>query len=123
MQRMLNLLKYELYFKYNICKKSNNILLLNQCIYGRPGGLPLTTRVICPVVHHNTTPTFYEEIKIRLPITLDSSHHILFTFMHISCEISKKKDCNSDSCVGYAWVPLLNKGRLNLDTQVGEVKS
>ncbi|XP_026481569.1 dedicator of cytokinesis protein 9-like [Ctenocephalides felis] len=88
-----------------------------KCIYGRPGGLPLTTRVICPVVHHNTTPTFYEEVKIRLPITLDSSHHILFTFMHISCEISKKKDCNSDSCVGYAWIPLISKGKLNLDTQ------
>lgn len=61
---------------------------------------------------------WYEEVKIRLPTNLQSSHHLLFTFYHISCDITKKRENGIENCVGYAWLPLLQKGKLNVDTQV-----
>ncbi|XP_018332779.1 dedicator of cytokinesis protein 9 [Agrilus planipennis] len=88
-----------------------------QCIYGRPGQKPLVAQVSCAVLHHNTVPMWYEEIKVKLPINLNPSHHLLFTFYHISCDISKKRDNGVENCIGYAWLPLLQKGKLNLDTQ------
>lgn len=72
----------------------------------------------CAVLHHNTMPTWYEEIKIRLPINLHQSHHLLCTFYHISCDINKKKENGIENCVGYAWIPLLQKGRLCVDAQI-----
>ncbi|GJQ82839.1 hypothetical protein Trydic_g13541 [Trypoxylus dichotomus] len=88
-----------------------------QCIYGRPGQNVLVSQVSCAVLHHNTFPTWYEEIKIRLPIHLHQNHHLLFTFYHISCEIAKKRENGVENCVGYAWIPLLCKGKLNVDRQ------
>lgn len=89
----------------------------SKCIYGRPGQELLITQISCPVLHHNTTPTFYEEIKLRLPLNITAQHHILFTFYHISCNITKKKDYSiaPETSVGYAWLPLLNKGKLNIE--------
>lgn len=89
-----------------------------QCIYGRPGQKTLVTQASCAVLHHNTIPMWYEEIKIRLPINLQSYHHLLFTFYHISCDITKKRDNGVESCVGYAWVPLLQKGKLCVELQL-----
>jgi hypothetical protein len=84
---------------------------LLQCLYGRPGGPVFVHQISCTVLHHSTNPTWYEEIKLRLPIHLHSRHHLLFTFYHISCEPSKKKESGIETCVGYAWLPLLQKGR------------
>ncbi|KAK9718639.1 PH domain [Popillia japonica] len=89
-----------------------------QCIYGRPGQTMLVSQVSCAVLHHNTVPTWYEEVKIRLPIHLHHGHHLLFTFYHISCDTTKKRENGVESCVGYAWIPLLCKGKLNVDRQV-----
>lgn len=89
-----------------------------RCIYGRPNSRVLVKQTICAVLHHNTTPCWYDEIKIRLPIQLSSNHHLLFTFFHVSCELSKKRENGIESCVGYAWIPLLQKGKLNIETQV-----
>jgi hypothetical protein len=50
-------------------------------------------------------------VKLRLPIHLHNKHHLLFKFYHISCEPSKKKESGIETCVGYAWLPLLHKGR------------
>ncbi|XP_008205538.1 dedicator of cytokinesis protein 9 isoform X2 [Nasonia vitripennis] len=83
-----------------------------RCIYGRPGTALLISRISCPVLHHSTTPSWYEEIKIRLPLKLHYKHHLLFTFYHISCDINKKKENGIENCLGYAWLPLLTKGRL-----------
>lgn len=73
----------------------------------------------CPVLHHTTTPTWYEEIKLRLPLNIHSQHHILFSFVHVSCDLSKKRDANAtyETPVGYAWLPLLSKGKINIDEQ------
>ncbi|XP_050306735.1 dedicator of cytokinesis protein 9 isoform X2 [Anthonomus grandis grandis] len=87
------------------------------CIYGRPGQGPLVSSMTCAVLHHNTMPSWYEEVKIRLPTNILYSHHLLFTFYHISCDITKKRDNGVDTCVGYAWLPLLHKGKINVETQ------
>ena len=66
------------------------------------------------VLHHDVTPEFYDEIKIRLPANLHHKHHLFFTFFHVSCEGQKKtlSSKRADSVVGYAWLPLLGRGRL-----------
>ncbi|XP_058447960.1 dedicator of cytokinesis protein 9 isoform X2 [Malaya genurostris] len=91
-----------------------------ECIYGRPGQPILVSQMSCPVLHHNTSPTWNEEIKLRLPLRITTQHHILFSFFHVSCSIAKKKDLVSASTevpVGYAWLPLLTKGKMNIEEQ------
>jgi dedicator of cytokinesis protein 9/10/11 len=92
---------------------------LFKCIYRRPGDNSphlYVSRHSCPVLHHNTSPTWYEEIKILLPAHITPQHHLLFSFHHISCDIKKKEPANSlESSVGFAWLPLLYKGKLNID--------
>lgn len=91
------------------------------CIYGRPPDhhTHFVERLATPVLHHSTTPTWYEEIKLRLPLTLTAQHHLLFSFVHVSCDLSKKRDPGAvmDSAVGFAWMPLLHKGRINVSEQ------
>lgn len=80
----------------------------------------LVSQMSCPVLHHNTSPTWYEEIKLRLPLRITAQHHLLFSFFHVSCNIAKKKDLVStvaETPVGYAWLPLLTKGKLNIEEQ------
>lgn len=54
---------------------------------------------------------------MKLPIHLTSQHHLLFSFYHVSCDLTKKREnANSfETPVGYAWLPLLNKGRMNTE--------
>lgn len=80
-----------------------------QNIYSRFG--PLTHSACCAVLHHSPCPSWYDEIKIRLPHRLSPSHHLLFIFKHISIEGAKKKEGGAESNVGYAWLPLISKGR------------
>ncbi|KAJ8337720.1 hypothetical protein SKAU_G00366860 [Synaphobranchus kaupii] len=82
-----------------------------KCIYGKPGEPLFTTGACAAVLHHNQSPEFYDEIKIELPVHVHEKHHVLFTFHHISCEFSTKKR-ESESLVGYSWVPLLKDGRI-----------
>lgn len=93
-----------------------------QCIYRRPGDRSphlYISRHSCPVLHHNTTPSWYEEIKIILPTNITTQHHLLFSFHHISCDIKKKEPANLlETSVGYAWLPLLYKGKLNIDETI-----
>lgn len=90
------------------------------CIYGRPGNSTFLSEISCPVLHHNTMPTWHEEIKINLPLIIGPQHHILFSFVHVSCDLSKKRDasCSFESPVGYSWLPLLAKGKINIEEQV-----
>ncbi|XP_067624519.1 dedicator of cytokinesis protein 9 isoform X2 [Eurosta solidaginis] len=91
-----------------------------KCIYGRPGQDFLVSQIACPVLHHVTTPTWYEEVKMRLPLGLFPEHHLLFSFYHVSCNLGKKRDAHAafETPIGYAWLPLLQKGRINLEEQV-----
>ncbi|KAJ2944618.1 hypothetical protein O0L34_g3971 [Tuta absoluta] len=79
-----------------------------MAVYGRTG---MTTQHRCSVLHHNASPTWCDEAKLRLPATITSQHHLLFTFHHISCDIAKKNDTNVETCIGYAWVPLLKNDK------------
>ncbi|XP_045470639.1 dedicator of cytokinesis protein 9 isoform X1 [Harmonia axyridis] len=88
-----------------------------KCIYGRPGQSLLVSSASCSVIHHNTTPFWYEEVKIRLPIKVLPSHHLLFTFYHVSCDITKKRENGIEHCIGYAWIHILHKGKINVDLQ------
>ncbi|XP_017153325.1 dedicator of cytokinesis protein 11 isoform X3 [Drosophila miranda] len=91
-----------------------------KCIYGRPGHDLLVSQIACPVLHHNVTPTWYEEIKLRLPLGLFPEHHLLFSFYHVSCNLSKKRsDAQAafETPIGYAWLPLLQKNRICLEEQ------
>uniref|UniRef100_A0A182T2D9 C2 DOCK-type domain-containing protein n=1 Tax=Anopheles maculatus TaxID=74869 RepID=A0A182T2D9_9DIPT len=91
-----------------------------ECIYGRPGQDQLVSQMSCPVLHHNTSPTWYEEIKLRLPLNITAQHHLLFSFFHVSCNIAKKKDLattSTEAPVGFAWLPLLSKGKINVEEQ------
>ncbi|MEE6496621.1 hypothetical protein FKM82_002437 [Ascaphus truei] len=87
-----------------------------KCIYGKPGAALFTTRTYAVVLHHNQSPEFYDEIKIELPLHLHQKHHLLFTFYHVGCDINSKgtskKHENSETPVGYSWVPLLKDGRI-----------
>lgn len=91
-----------------------------QCIYGRARQTILLDRISCPVLHHNTNPTWYEEIKIRLPLNISTQHHILFSFIHVSCDLSKRRDTSMtfETPVGYSWMPLLSKGKINVEEQL-----
>uniref|UniRef100_A0A8C8BWE3 Dedicator of cytokinesis 11 n=1 Tax=Oncorhynchus tshawytscha TaxID=74940 RepID=A0A8C8BWE3_ONCTS len=102
-----------------------------KCIYGKPGETLFTSTSCAAVLHHNQNPEFYDEVKIELPVHVHEKHHILFTFYHISCEISTKTSTKKreSMCVstiylhylrrpslsvtvGYSWAPLLKDGRI-----------
>ncbi|XP_048588509.1 dedicator of cytokinesis protein 9 isoform X4 [Nematostella vectensis] len=95
-----------------------------KCIYSSDGTPTFTTRVTAPVVHHCTNPTFYHEVKIKLPTQITEKHHVFFTFQHIACEQSKNtggsgsvrgKPSPVETPVGYAWMPILHEGRIRQD--------
>ncbi|XP_063043622.1 dedicator of cytokinesis protein 11 isoform X2 [Engraulis encrasicolus] len=83
-----------------------------KCIYGKPGEPIFTANACAAVLHHNQCPEFYEEFKIELPVHIHEKHHLLFTFYHISCEVSSKKKEGVETLVGYSWCPLFREGRL-----------
>ncbi|XP_015124186.1 dedicator of cytokinesis protein 11 isoform X2 [Diachasma alloeum] len=89
-----------------------------KCIYDKSNSIILSNRGSCPVLHHSVTPSWYEEIKIKLPNKLHAKHHLLFSFYHISCDMNKKKENCVENCVGYSWINLLNKGKLVVDMEI-----
>lgn len=53
-------------------------------------------------------------------MNIHSQHHLLFSFVHVSCDLTKKREANAayENPVGYAWLPLLSKGKINVDEQI-----
>ncbi|CAG9532753.1 unnamed protein product [Cercopithifilaria johnstoni] len=84
-------------------------------VFGKSSGPNITFSADTAVSYHNKTPSFYDEIKINLPVYLNDGHHILFTFFHITCKPNKIGD-EVKIPIGYSWIPLLKDGRL----QTGE---
>ncbi|KAL3867584.1 hypothetical protein ACJMK2_040468 [Sinanodonta woodiana] len=85
-------------------------------IFGKSSCPEFSRESYTPVTYHNKTPELYDEIKIKLPAHLTESHHLLFTFYHISCQ-NKKGDSNPtemQTLVGYTWLPLIRDGRLHV---------
>mgnify|MGYP001798475951 CR=1 FL=1 len=57
---------------------------------------------------HYRNPDFYDEVKVNLPARLEPSHHILFTFYHISCQLQKKEaNQQTETLLGYSVSDLL----------------
>ncbi|CAJ0943627.1 unnamed protein product, partial [Mesorhabditis belari] len=85
---------------------------------------PFLSQGHCCVQHHQQYPTFCEEIKMRLPLSLESCDHLLFSFSHISVAgvtNAKSPSESLESPVGYAWLPLLTKkDRLTLESEEQE---
>uniref|UniRef100_A0A3P8WZM9 Dedicator of cytokinesis 6 n=1 Tax=Cynoglossus semilaevis TaxID=244447 RepID=A0A3P8WZM9_CYNSE len=79
-------------------------------IFGKSSCAEFMTEAYTPVIYHNKSPEFYEEIKMKIPANLTDNHHLLFTFYHISCQ--PKQNTPLESPVGYTWIPLMQHGRL-----------
>eukprot|EP00004_Rigifila_ramosa_P013706 TRINITY_DN3060_c0_g1_i1.p1 TRINITY_DN3060_c0_g1~~TRINITY_DN3060_c0_g1_i1.p1 ORF type:complete len:1870 (+),score=510.82 TRINITY_DN3060_c0_g1_i1:771-5612(+) len=76
-------------------------------------GVSLTHSVTSSVFYHSKTPSYPDEFKILLPVSLNPAHHILFTFFHVSCKYdSRDKEKDAEVPLGYAWLPLADQGCL-----------
>ncbi|XP_071954468.1 dedicator of cytokinesis protein 7-like [Antedon mediterranea] len=82
-----------------------------QCIFGKSSSPEFVHEMYSSVTYHNKTPDFYEEIKIRLPPSLEDSNHLLFTFYHISCQ-KKQDNTQIETPIGYTWLPIYRNQRL-----------
>lgn len=54
-------------------------------IFGKSSSPRFVCEAYTTVSYHQRCPSFYDEIKIKLPADLDDRHHLLFTFYHVSC--------------------------------------
>ncbi|XP_056020103.1 dedicator of cytokinesis protein 7-like isoform X2 [Ostrea edulis] len=86
-----------------------------KAIFGKSNCPELSREAYTSVTYHNKSPDFYEEIKIKLPAKLTDSHHLLFTFYHISCQTKKNESGPVEVPVGYTWLPLCREGKLMID--------
>jgi hypothetical protein len=85
-------------------------------IYNKNHIEEFTDKIYTSVQYHNKTPQFYDEIKVKLPARLTPRHNLLFTFYHVPCQVGKN---NEEFVVGYAFYPILVKGRiLEKDIQI-----
>ncbi|XP_050685080.1 dedicator of cytokinesis protein 7 isoform X2 [Leptidea sinapis] len=84
-------------------------------IFGRSSCPEFTTEAYTTVLYHNKNPSLYDEIKIKLPADLGDQHHLLFTFVHVSCQrkpVAPDHEKNVETPVGYSWLPLCRNGKL-----------
>uniref|UniRef100_A0A8C9XPH0 Dedicator of cytokinesis 6 n=1 Tax=Sander lucioperca TaxID=283035 RepID=A0A8C9XPH0_SANLU len=79
-------------------------------IFGKSSCPEFMQDAYTPIIYHNKSPEFYEEIKMKIPANLTDNHHLLFTFYHISCQ--PKQNTPLEAPVGYTWIPLMQHGRL-----------
>uniref|UniRef100_A0A672GK90 Dedicator of cytokinesis 6 n=1 Tax=Salarias fasciatus TaxID=181472 RepID=A0A672GK90_SALFA len=79
-------------------------------IFGKSSCAEFMKDAYTPVIYHNKSPEFYEEVKMKIPANLTDNHHLLFTFYHISCQ--PKQNTPLETPVGYTWIPLMQHGRL-----------
>eukprot|EP00051_Salpingoeca_urceolata_P015144 m.194842 g.194842 ORF g.194842 m.194842 type:complete len:2019 (+) comp18304_c1_seq1:82-6138(+) len=85
------------------------------CIYSHASRPRMVKQATTAVAYHHKTPDFYEEVKVLLPENLDESHHLLFSFFHVSC---KEGPPVPAKLFGYAWFPLIKADKI----QTGEVE-
>lgn len=60
------------------------IVIIPQCIYGRPGGPLLTKNAFAAVLHHQHNPEFYDEVRHTAPNVLKQSNSVSATHMYKS---------------------------------------
>eukprot|EP01113_Clastostelium_recurvatum_P012359 TRINITY_DN1641_c0_g1_i2.p1 TRINITY_DN1641_c0_g1~~TRINITY_DN1641_c0_g1_i2.p1 ORF type:complete len:1978 (-),score=555.53 TRINITY_DN1641_c0_g1_i2:59-5992(-) len=78
-------------------------------MYGHANPAPLVTHMFSVVDYHNRKPTFLDEVKVQLPVTLTPAHHLLVTFYHVSCKPPKKTKASEkpEMALGYVAIKLL----------------
>ncbi|XP_063891201.1 dedicator of cytokinesis protein 7 [Helicoverpa armigera] len=84
-------------------------------IFGRSSCPEFTNEAYTTVLYHNKNPSLYDEIKLKLPADLGDQHHLLFTFLHVSCQrkpVAPDQEKNLETPVGYSWIPLCRNGKL-----------
>ncbi|GAM18922.1 hypothetical protein SAMD00019534_020970, partial [Acytostelium subglobosum LB1] len=82
--------------------------------YGKTGGsLNLTNRFLTQTHYHDKTPTYVDEIKVRLPFALSTKHHLLFKLYHVVC--NKKKDEDTENLIGFSVLPIYKDRRIIQD--------
>ncbi|XP_050551818.1 dedicator of cytokinesis protein 7 isoform X1 [Spodoptera frugiperda] len=84
-------------------------------IFGRSSCPEFTNEAYTTVLYHNKNPSLYDEIKLKLPADLGDQHHLLFTFLHVSCQrkpVAPDQEKNLETPVGYSWLPLCRNGKL-----------
>ncbi|XP_012734020.1 dedicator of cytokinesis protein 7 isoform X2 [Fundulus heteroclitus] len=79
-------------------------------IFGKSSCAEFVKEAYTPIIYHNKSPEFYEEMKMKIPANLTDNYHLLFTFYHISCQ--PKQNTPLETPVGYTWIPLMQHGRL-----------
>lgn len=73
--------------------------------------LPLLCRsALTSVQYHERSPVFHDELKLSLPLMITSKHNLLFTFYHVACKTDEEAG-DVLTPVGYAFMPLLFRGR------------
>ncbi|XP_068621586.1 dedicator of cytokinesis protein 7 [Battus philenor] len=84
-------------------------------IFGRSSCPEFDTEAYTTVLYHNKNPSLYDEIKLKLPADLGDHHHLLFTFLHVSCQrkpVPPDQEKSVETPVGYSWLPLCRNGKL-----------
>ncbi|XP_049849883.1 dedicator of cytokinesis protein 8-like [Schistocerca gregaria] len=68
------------------------------------------------VTYHNNKkrPLFFEEIKLELPVSLTSKHHIVASFYHVQCHMKKSNHSDDPNLlpIGYALIKLYPDGKI-----------
>ncbi|XP_039764432.1 dedicator of cytokinesis protein 7 isoform X2 [Pararge aegeria] len=84
-------------------------------IFGRSSCPEFSTEAYTTVLYHNKNPSLYDEIKLKLPADLGDQHHLLFTFLHVSCQrkpVAPEQEKSVETTLGYSWLPLCRNGKL-----------
>uniref|UniRef100_A0A7E4ZYH3 C2 DOCK-type domain-containing protein n=1 Tax=Panagrellus redivivus TaxID=6233 RepID=A0A7E4ZYH3_PANRE len=81
-----------------------------KAIFGKSSTQNRLSKVYSSVLYHNKAPQFLDEFKLELPPNLNDGHHILFTFVHISCKPGKLGEVETP--IGWTWHPLYRNGQL-----------
>ncbi|EGG25220.1 DOCK family protein [Cavenderia fasciculata] len=82
-------------------------------IYGKSSNQKFTNQFYTDTHYHTKTPSFNDEIKVKLPTQLTTKYHILFSYYHIVCNKKKEKE-ESEQLVGYSFLPLYGQSEKKL---------
>ncbi|KAL0583991.1 hypothetical protein ABG067_006088 [Albugo candida] len=93
------------------CDATTGSILPN--FYGTNGMEPFA---LSSVHYHQKNPQFDDEIKVVLPSTLDSRHHLFITFYHVHCKKVTEFHAQQE-LIGYSALPLMDQcGRIVQDS-------
>lgn len=102
-------------FKDNDSPNSSGL----KVIYGKTNCETFSNFGVSSVSHHNKSPFFCDEFKIKLPTHLTPQHHLLISFYHISCQNPKPNRSSTDvqTLIGYSILPLYRNKRYHLNSK------